>query len=214
MLMNCFNIHTHSIPSCTQQAIVSLPANTTFINPSITFASIGIHPWQLTEENAKEQWNSLQNNLKDKRIIAIGEAGLDKLKGPSMELQTVIFQKEIELAESLRLPMIIHCVRAHNELLQLKKIHNPEQPWIIHGFRGKPSVAQAYVKHGCWLSFGEKFQEEALRTTPINRLFIETDDTEVSIHHIYQHIANVQRISLKELTETINKNIQEVFFKP
>ena len=211
--MTYFNIHTHSIPFYAQHAIISLPANTTFINPSIVYASIGIHPWQLTEENAKEQWNSLQNNLKDKRIIAIGEAGLDKLKGPSMELQTIIFQKEIELAESLELPMIIHCVRAHNELLQLKKKYNPKQPWIIHGYRGKPSVAQTYIKHGCWLSFGQQFQEESLCTTPIHRLFIETDDTDIPIQNIYQHIANIQRISQKELIESIHKNVQEVFFK-
>ena len=83
--------------------------------------SIGIHPWTLTEKNAQEQWNSLQQAVMDKRIIAIGEAGIDKIKGPSLKIQTNIFKQEIILSETMGLPLIIHCVRASNEIIQLKK---------------------------------------------------------------------------------------------
>lgn len=211
--MSQFDIHTHAIPENPSQAIVSVNADMLPMDRNIRFASIGIHPWNLTEDNAEEQWNTLKEFLKDQRAVAIGEVGLDKLRGASMELQTSIFRQEIALAEASCFPMVIHCVRAYNELIQLKRECRPKQPWIIHGFRGKPSVAQELLKHGCWLSFGSNYQEESVRTTPLNRLFIETDEAEESIGNIYQRIAHTRGISLEELEEEVKKNVRKVFFK-
>ena len=109
--------------------------------------------------------------------------------------------------------MVIHCVRAFNELIQLKKTYKPTQPWIIHGFRGKPSIAQELIRHGCWISFGSHYQEESVRITPIERMFIETDESKESIGNIYLRIADTRGISLAELTESIKKNVRKVFFK-
>ena len=211
--MDCFNIHTHSMAGDLSQAIVSVNVNTLPIKNGIRLASVSIHPWYLSEENVDAQWKALQNSMKDPRVIAIGEAGLDKLKGPSTALQISVFRQEIDLSEQLQLPMVIHCVRAFNELIQIRKECLPKQPWIIHGFRGKASIAQELLRHGCWLSFGSKFQEEALRTVPLQRLFIETDESEESIEDIYLRIAQTRGISLLELTEAIKKNVREVFFK-
>ena len=135
MLMAYFDIHTHTIPQDASQAILSVDTHSLPIGENIRHASIGIHPWYLTEPHAEAQWKALQDSVNDPRIIAIGEAGLDKLKGASISLQTSIFRKEIDLAETYGLPMVIHCVRAFNELIQLKKAYKPTQPWIIHGFR-------------------------------------------------------------------------------
>jgi len=211
--MTYFDIHTHAIPEHPSQAIVSVNIDDLPIAKDIQFVSIGIHPWYLTEENAVDQWKTLKESVNEARIKAIGEAGLDKLRGASIKLQTSIFQEEIALAETYHLPMVIHCVRAFNELMQIKKESKPKQPWIIHGFRGKPSIAQELLKHGCWLSFGSNYQEESVRITPLNRLFIETDEAEESIENIYQRIAHTRGISLEELTEGVKKNVQEVFFK-
>ena len=211
--MDYFDIHTHCIPLCPSQAIVSIDASSLPMDEKVVYASIGIHPWQLTEANAESQWEALKASVNDPRIIAIGEAGLDKLKGASISLQSSVFQQEIALSESLSLPMVIHCVRAFNELTQIRKASQAKQPWIIHGFRGKPSIAQELLKHGCWLSFGSHFQEESVRITPLNRLFIETDESAESIEHIYHRIAGIKGISPEELAEAINKNVREVFFK-
>ena len=211
--MDCFDIHTHSMAGDRSQAIVSVNVNALPMENGIRLASVGIHPWHLTEENADAQWKTLQDSVEDPRVIAIGEAGLDKLKGPSTALQISVFRQEIGLAEQLRLPMVIHCVRAFNELIQIKKECLPKQPWIIHGFRGKASVAQELLRHGCRLSFGSKFQEEALRAVPLHRLFIETDESEKSIADICLRIAQTRGISPQELTEAIKKNVREVFFK-
>lgn len=213
MPMDYFDIHTHRIPLHPSQAILSIDASALPLEKKAVHASIGIHPWNLTEQNAESQWEALKAAIQDPRTVAIGEAGLDKLRGPLLEVQTAVFRKEITLAEAHSLPMVIHCVRAFNELIQIKKACTPSQPWIIHGFRGKPSVARELLKHGCRLSFGSLFQEESVRTPPLDRLFIETDESEENIADIYRRIADARGISLEELTEAVKKNVREVFFK-
>ena len=207
-----FNIHTH-VSIHPESEILSLAPEELSTDNRSFYASVGIHPWTLTEENASIQWNALCESIKDKRIVAIGECGLDKLKGPSMELQTAVFKQEAALAEDSSLPLIIHCVKAFNELIQLKKEISPCQPWIIHGFRGKLPLALDCIRHGFYLSIGSHFQENTLKAIPLDRLFIETDESEESIGSIYQRIAETKGISQQELIEAINKNLREVFFK-
>ena len=207
-----FNIHTH-VSVHPESEILSLAPEELSTDNRSFYASVGIHPWTLTEENADIQWKALRESIKDKRIVAIGECGLDKLKGPSMELQTAVFKQEAALAEDSSLPLIIHCVKAFNELIQLKKEISPCQPWIIHGFRGKLPLALDCIRHGFYLSIGSHFQENTLKAIPLDRLFIETDESEESIESIYQRIAETKGISQQELLEAINKNVREVFFK-
>ena len=207
-----FNIHTHVSVHPESEILSLAPEELSTDNRSL-YASVGIHPWTLTKENADIQWEALRESIKDKRIIAIGECGLDKLKGPSMELQTAVFKQEAALAESSSLPLIIHCVKAFNELIQLKKEISPRQSWIIHGFRGKLPLALDCIRHGFYLSIGSHFQENTLKTIPLDRLFIETDESEESIGSIYQRVAETKGISQQELLEAINKNVREVFFK-
>ena len=212
-MMSYFDIHTHSVgrfPAC---EIVSLNVDSGFIAPEITYASAGIHPWFLSEVEIDQQLGILLELVKDKRVIALGEVGLDKLKGPSLEFQTSIFRKEIELSEKVGLPVVIHCVRAFNELLQLHKELKPEQPWVIHGFRGKKEVAEMLLKAGFYLSFGNSFQDTALCTVPLNRLFVETDESDKNIERLYQRIADVRGEALEALVEGIRKNVESVFFK-
>ena len=207
-----FNIHTHT-STHPEIEILSLTPEQLSADIHVVYASVGIHPWQLTLEHSESQWEALCQSVKDKRIIAIGECGLDKLQGPSLELQTSLFKQEATLAEDCSLPLIIHCVKAFNELIQLKKEISPKQLWIIHGFRGKLPLAADCIRHGFYLSIGSRFQADALKAIPLNRLFIETDESEESIGSIYQRIAETKGISLQELTEAINRNVREVFFK-
>ena len=207
-----FNIHTHT-STHPETEILSLAPEQHSADIQMEYASVGIHPWHLTLENSEAQWEALCQSVKDKRIIAIGECGLDKLQGPSLELQTNLFKQEATLAEECSLPLIIHCVKAFTELIQLKKEISPKQLWIIHGFRGKLPLAADCIRHGFYLSIGSRFQADALKAIPLDHLFIETDESEESIGSIYQRIAETKGISLQELTEAINKNVREVFFK-
>lgn len=211
--MYYFDIHTHSISLFSEKECVSFDINRELPHSDVLYVSVGIHPWTLTCENAERSFLQLYDLTKDNKVIAIGEVGLDKLRGPSLDVQISVLRKVIELAEDKRLPLVIHCVRAFHELLALKKEFRPIQPWIIHGFRGKRTVAHELIKHGFYLSVGSQFQEQALLEIPLNRLFIETDDSYESIEEVYIRIAASRNISLEELTEAVKLNVQKVFFK-
>ena len=206
------NIHTHSSVHPDTEILSLSPASLPE-NQGANHASVGIHPWELTEANADTLWEVLQKAVEDKRVVAIGECGIDKLKGPYLDLQIALFKKEALLAEAHSIPLVIHCVKAFNELIRLKKEIKPLQPWIIHGFRGKLSLANDCIRHGFYLSIGTHFQEDALKAIPSDRLFIETDEADKSIEDIYQNIAQVRDMELEELKECINMNAEEVFFK-
>ena len=212
--MDLFDIHTHHPARKHEQTILSLSVDTEQTNDREGYISIGIHPWNLIEAQANIQLQALTQSLQKERVVALGEAGLDRLRGCPLDVQITVFRHEIALAEEFHLPMVIHCVRAFNELLQLKKELHPSQQWIIHGFRGKEKIALDLLRHGCYLSFGSHFQEEAVRAVPLERLFIETDESQESIEEVCRNIAKARRVAPEELANAINKNVREVFFKP
>lgn len=86
-----------------------------------SYYSIGIHPWEVRESNVSQQLSFLQQQLQRKQFVAVGEAGLDKLAKAPMELQLAVFKEQVKLSEKLGLPLIIHCVKAMEELLGVKK---------------------------------------------------------------------------------------------
>lgn len=210
--MDFFNIHTH-ITKHPESEILSADVLSFSSIGKNEYLSVGIHPWYLADNDAENQLESLRKAIGNRQVVALGECGLDKLKGPSMELQTSVFRKEIALAEEHNLPMVIHCVKAYNELVQIKKSTHPQQPWIIHGFRGKEALAKECLQHGFHLSFGAYFQEDALRAVPVEKLFVETDESGMAIEEVYLRIARTRGMELEELTESIKKNVEKVFFK-
>lgn len=182
------------------------------------FCSIGIHPWDLTAENSERLWDVLQRELERRKsenrpCVAIGEAGLDKLAAAPMELQVEIFERQVALSEDCRLPLIIHCVKAVDELLAVKKRLAPLQPWIWHGFRGKAQQASQLLRHGFYLSLGEHYSQEAMRAIPASRLFLETDESALDISNIIRRAAEVRGVDAECLQETLRENVQKVFFK-
>lgn len=207
--MKFFDIHTH-IPSC--DAIRSCTMKDVFSPGDKGFRSVGIHPWYLA--SAEEQFRWLEEAVHDVGVLAIGECGLDKLAEWPMNRQLEIFERCARLSESMHLPLVIHAVRCTEQLLAVKRAMKPEMPWVIHGFRGKAALATEYLKHGFYLSFGAKFQEDTLRQIPIEKLLLETDDSDVSIQEVYQQTAKVRGMSVEKLAEDIEKNVQQVFFKP
>jgi TatD DNase family protein len=160
--------------------------------------SLGFHPWHL-DKFSDQLMNKLVDWSNDRRLVAIGECGLDKNSKESFELQSRVFELQIGLSEKARKPLIIHCVGFFNELFELKKRVNPRQLWIIHGFRGKPELAKQGLKSGCELSFGEHFNDESVTITPLKHLFVETDESNLSINEIYNRISKLKNCKLEEL---------------
>lgn len=200
------DIHTHKRSETSHPAIISLAfddAEKVYNSQETGLYSIGIHPWDINE-STDMSLNKLEKYLRDKRFVALGECGLDKNSKASPENQQSVFCKQIEISERLQKPLIIHCVGCFNELFEIKKLMNPKQLWIIHGFRGKPQLATQALKNGCALSYGEYFNEGSVRVTPPESLYIETDESHVPIDEIYTKIATIKNCTPDKLAAGAN----------
>ena len=174
--------------------------------------SVGIHPWYTTENRLNTLLPFLQEVAVLPVVKCIGEAGLDALHGSDMALQERVFVQQVRIAEAVGKPVVIHCVRAFNELMAVAKNVRPDVPMIIHGFSRKPELARKLISAGFYLSFGKDLLnkpqvQEAFRETPAHRLFLETDDREdISIQEVYEKAAAIRGISIEELQEKIYQN--------
>ena len=178
-----------------------------------SYYSIGIHPWEVRESNVSQQLSFLQQQLQRKQFVAVGEAGLDKLAKAPMELQLAVFKEQVKLSEEYDLPLILHNVRMTDKILAVKKQFRPGQPWIWHGFRGKPEQVEQLQGKGLYLSFGEFYSDEAMRAVSDDRLFLETDESSLDIEELLYRAARVRGVGVETLRETIRRNIQNVFFR-
>lgn len=202
------NIHTHKVSASDKNTdtveIVNHIIKTSSDELQGKYISAGIHPWYI--DNPDEQLRILEEQLAvNPNIIAVGEAGLDKLRGCDLAVQCDIFEKQILLAERYSKPLIIHCVKAFDELLALKKRVKPSVPWIVHGFRGNHIQALQLVKNGLVLSFGPIFNHQALKAVWNDVFFLETDDNDYSISGVYKLVADTMNMNVDELESKIEQ---------
>lgn len=170
------DIHTHQ-PNPDSVYNLSLEEIYTACYPDLNQPlSVGLHPWWVTLDWEKD-FKQVERWAQSAQVRWIGETGLDKLKGPSLSLQKEAFLSHIRLSENTGKPILIHCVKAIDEILQIKKETKPKQLWIIHGFRGKPQQMQQLLKAGFHISFGPHFNRESLLSCPPEFRHLETDDS-------------------------------------
>jgi TatD DNase family protein len=178
--------------------------------------SYGIHPWYTHGHDIDRLLEIVNEAAPDKRVLAIGEAGIDKVRGPALGLQKKIFCQQIKISEDHHKPLIIHSVKANNEILELHKKMAPSQPWILHGFGGHPQEMKQFTDEGFYLSFGPKIlypdhkTADSLKKIPCDRFFLETDYTNKSIMALYDKAAEIRETTIKKLGETINNNFKTV----
>lgn len=179
--------------------------------------SIGIHPWHLTSENLDYQLKTVRKFSVHANVIAIGEAGFDRLRGPDMSLQKEAFTEQVRISEDVSKPLFIHCVRAWEELVTARRETKAMMPWIVHGFRGKRELALQLVSKGMYISFWFDFiirpeSSQLIRSLPGNRIFLETDGSGTEISDIYVKVAADLEVSVEELMEQIHINFRNVFY--
>lgn len=197
------NLQTFHVTTALQEADLPL------------ICSLGLHPW-FVDESWEDAWQNLGALASLDKVVAIGECGLDRHIDLPIEVQTVIFQKHLELAESIRKPLVIHCVRAFAELIALKKSSKSSVPWIIHGFHKKMEVFQQLLKHDFYFSFGTAILSDrspviqAIANVPDGRFLLETDDRQdISIEQIYDRAATLRQVSL----ETLQTQLLETYYQ-
>jgi TatD DNase family protein len=215
------DIHTHGAkPSAGIYIIENLMAHEGELPGNISGVafSFGIHPWFLNENNHKQLISSVKDSANHPDLIAIGEAGIDKLHGPSPDLQRKVFEEQVAIAGDHLKPVIIHCVRAWDEILAVQKKLKPKTLWMIHGFRGNLELATQLLSKGMYLSLWFDFvlrpeSTHLLRSLPKGRIFLETDGADADIRTIYKKVASDFDLSIDELKSVILTNFNE-FFHP
>lgn len=172
-----------------------------------TFFSAGIHPWYLTKENCEELKSELKPTLENNLVIAVGEAGLDSVRGPSTEIQYDAFIYQAHLAEQLDKPVVIHTVRLWDVLRKAKKEINPSVQWIVHGFRGNAKLASELISEGFMVSLGIKGTlPEVIEAAGIDNILLETDESGSSIKVVYRNFAQVSGIGENEVIAIMKSN--------
>lgn len=125
--------------------------------------------------------------------------------------QETAFRQHVQESERTGKPLVIHCVRTLEEILRIRKQMQPSQPWIMHGFRGKPQQLQSLLSAGIYVSFGLHFNRESLTPCPLNRMFLETDDTPAPIAPLYKEVAQIKGIPVENLKQIIWENANKLF---
>lgn len=195
------DIHTHHPAPCPGAVVCVTPEE---FNPlEGQLYSVGIHPWVTLDDVSDETWNQLERAASHPQVVALGECGIDLVKGGPLYRQILVMKRQIELSESLGKPLVVHCVHAHDIIIGLKKDMQPSRNWVIHGFRGKPTVARMLTDKGIWLSFGDKFNDASVREVPAGRLLAETDESDLSINDI---ITRLSVLAGHDLTPDIEKD--------
>ncbi|SDX40902.1 TatD family hydrolase [Flavobacterium degerlachei] len=213
--MKLFNLHTHSFTNQTDvlELVNQYPQE---FDASIPFYSIGIHPWYIVEERLETDLEVIENKLKEINCLAIGECGLDKRVEMPMDLQQVVFEKQLLLAQKYNKPVVIHCVAAFQEIIAIKKKLNISVPMIIHGFSKNEQTAKQLVDNGFYISFGKYLLrnpelESVFKSVPNNRFFLETDTIAENIDVVYALAAKYKDVNLEEIQKQISSNFQVVF---
>ena len=209
---NYIDFHTHFYSEVDEvTAIVSLHLDESI---SAKYYTVGIHPWYANSwDNQQEE--TLRNKLSHENCLALGEVGLDRLKGVSLEFQKEVLIQQLKIANELNKAVVIHCVKAFDELLQIHKQFPEITKWCIHGFNKNIQLAKQLMDRDFYLSLSPanfKGKEDLLKQLPRNKIFLETDDKkDISIENIYLHAASVLEISVDALKQQISNNA-EIFF--
>lgn len=193
------------------------------------YCAVGIHP-QAADEYAPKDLDELTKMCEDKKVVAIGEIGLDyHYEDPGREIQKVAFEAQLALARDLDKPVIIHSREATADTQAYIKKYRPKG--VVHCFSGSAQTAKELVGMGMYLGFtgvvtfqNAKHVIEAVAVTPLDRLLLETDCPYMApvphrgkrcdsrmIEHTAQRIAEIKGIPTQELIDIATENTCRLF---
>ena len=163
--------------------------------------------------------------------VAVGECGLDKLIGTPIEQQQQLLSLHIDVANQLHKPLIVHCVRAHNEMIALLKKNKPNAGGVVHAFSGSYEIAREYVDLGFYLGVGGTITYERAQKTraavaqiPLDFLLLETDAPDMPLQGkqgqrnspeylplIAQTLADLRSVSVAKVALATTTNATRLF---
>ena len=209
------NVHTHNLSQQKNTVDLYNQFPSDWNRDAKTF-SIGLHPAYIKVSTLEDDIEIILQKITENNCLAIGEIGLDKLCETDFELQKTVFERQLKIAEEYQLPVIIHSVRAYQEILQIRKELKINLPFIFHGFNKNEQLAQQIVLQNCFLSFGKnllvnKNLQITFANLSNNQFFLENDANDISIEEIYTFAANLRKITIKELQLLQAENWKTIF---
>ncbi|MNL12447.1 putative deoxyribonuclease YcfH [compost metagenome] len=215
--MQFLDIHTHQQdeqPGVRSILSVSLTGDQGPVIVEDRYVSVGLHPWFATMQSLEEDFSRLVEVAAGLQVKLIGECGLDRLKGESLENQLLILKKQLRLAAEINKPVILHCVKCFDELMAVKKEMKFDIPFILHGFNKHEALGRQLLNKGFFLSFGKAILNAdsgaAAILKDIDVFFLETDDADYNIVEIYEAAANLKNCSVNELKALIFANWKKI----
>ena len=191
------DIHTHRLDAT--HALISTDPRDFDPQPEKWY-SVGFHPWHGIDALTDEDYRQLERCACHPQVLAIGETGIDTLRGADLPTQTQAFVRHLILAHELSKPVIVHNVRATQQILTARRDSRLDDvTLIIHGMRGNAHVASTLLTAGCYLSYGPRFNAEALLITPLDRLLIETDDSDTPIATVAAQVASTLHLTAAQV---------------
>ena len=191
------------------------------------YGALGIHP-ESVDTYKEEDLTWLEKNIKNKKIIAIGEIGLDyHYTNENKEKQKSLFEHQLSIAENENLPVIIHSREATEDTINILKKYKTKG--VIHSFSGSKETAKIYIKMGYLLgingviTFKNSKLKEVIKDIPLENIVLETDSPYLTpepfrgkrneparILDIARFICDLKSISLEELSKITNANIKRI----
>lgn len=220
------DIHTHGYRAADTITSISADAhghNLPEGNNQNGWYTLGVHPWGVQQSDFESRFQVIEQAARNREIIAIGETGLDRLKSKSsLEQQKIFFERHARLASATNLPLIIHSVRSHNDIISLRKKYR-KPLWLIHGFIGNEHEIEHCIKNEIAISpglallhhMGEEVKEHKLykimKSIPLHMHYLETDGVDIEIKKIYQLAARAFDIEVTKLASIIENNFEKNF---
>ncbi len=198
------------------------------------YAVIGIHPHEVKAIDAKT-YDALKPMAQNRKVVAYGEIGLDFFRNLSpRDVQIRRFGEQLDLAEELDLPVVIHDREAHDETMNILKAWKGKRRGVVHCFSGDRTMARKCLDLGFYISVpgpitfpkSDKLRE-IVKGIPIDRLLLETDAPYLTpephrgkrnepsfVVHTARRIAEVKGIPLDDVGRITSRNAKELFRLP
>ena len=204
--------------------------------PEMSFA-VGLHPLDAQKWKDNTSQEILTAAQSDRRVVAIGEMGLDFFKADNHDWQIEVFRAQLEIAYQLNKPVIIHCRDAAPELREVLQTYQQQDKavrGVMHCWSGNPEETQWFLDLGFYISFSgivtfkkaETVQNSA-KIVPLDRLLVETDcpflapapyrgkrNEPAYVRHVAESLAQLREISLEDLAEATTHNACQLFSLP
>ena len=180
--------------------------------------ALGIHPW-LVDEHQMLDLYSLEVLIEEEKPIAVGDCGLDYIKGKESNKQRYFFDEQVALATRFDLPLIIHSVQATEDVTDLLKSYSKSRG-VIHAYSGSLQEAKLLMKMNFLFGFSHNLSNphayklhEIVKFLPIESMLIETDDHKNpdELIQVAERISRIKKLTVEQVIEQCDQNASKLF---